>query len=44
MLDGEEEHLMASKGKVLFVNRWGTWCATYVAGAYRYPQSRTVNS
>ncbi len=30
-LDGEEQHLMASKGKVLFVNRWGTWCAPCVA-------------
>jgi thiol-disulfide isomerase/thioredoxin len=30
-LDGEEQHLMASKGKVLFVNRWGTWCAACVA-------------
>lgn len=30
-LDGEEQHLLASKGKVLFVNRWGTWCAPCVA-------------
>src|ERR1035437_10459745 len=30
-LDGEEQHLMASQGKVLFVNRWGTWCAGCVA-------------
>ena len=30
-LDGEERHLLADKGKVLFVNRWGTWCAPCVA-------------
>jgi thiol-disulfide isomerase/thioredoxin len=30
-LDGEEQHLLASKGKVLFVNRWGTWCAPCVS-------------
>jgi len=30
-LDGEEQHLLANKGKVLFVNRWGTWCAPCVA-------------
>jgi hypothetical protein len=29
-LDGEEQHLLASKGKVLFVNRWGTlFAATF---------------
>jgi thiol-disulfide isomerase/thioredoxin len=30
-LDGKEQHLLANKGKVLFVNRWGTWCAPCVA-------------
>lgn len=30
-LDGKEQHLLASRGKVLFVNRWGTWCAPCVA-------------
>lgn len=30
-LDGKGEHLLSSKGKVLFVNRWGTWCAPCVA-------------
>lgn len=26
-LEGKEQHLLANRGKVLFVNRWGTWCA-----------------
>lgn len=29
-LDGKEQHLLANKGKVLFVNRWGTWCTPCV--------------
>jgi thiol-disulfide isomerase/thioredoxin len=30
-LEGKEQHLLADKGKVIFVNRWGTWCAPCVA-------------
>jgi thiol-disulfide isomerase/thioredoxin len=30
-LDGKPRHLAASRGKVVFVNRWGTWCAPCVA-------------
>ncbi len=30
-LDGEPRHLAASKGKVVFVDLWGTWCLQCVA-------------
>jgi len=30
-LDGEVEHLSATKGQVVFLNLWGTWCIGCVA-------------
>lgn len=30
-LDGTERHLAASRGKVVFLNLWGTWCVQCVA-------------
>lgn len=30
-LDGEVEHLLATKGQVVFLNLWGTWCIGCVA-------------
>lgn len=30
-LDGEVEHLSASKGQVVFLDLWGTWCIQCVA-------------
>ncbi len=30
-LDGEEQHLYANKGQVVFLNLWGTWCVPCIA-------------
>jgi thiol-disulfide isomerase/thioredoxin len=30
-LDGEQQHLSATKGQVVFLDLWGTWCVQCVA-------------
>jgi thiol-disulfide isomerase/thioredoxin len=30
-LDGEQRHLISTKGKVVFLDLWGTWCVQCVA-------------